>query len=67
MTLHAPFEISARLLPAVRVGTDSWISIQFDGESGGRTRYRYFIDAPGFKMTANCRCYSLSCQKPPTF
>jgi hypothetical protein len=43
MILHQPFQISARLLPAIRIG-DDWISIEFDGESQGRARYRYHID-----------------------
>ena len=49
MKLQAPFEISARLLPSVRVGT-CFISIEFAGEtSDGRARYRYFIDTPDFE------------------
>lgn len=53
MKLHAPFEISARLLPAVRIGK-SWISIEAHGEtSDGRTRYRYHIDTPDFEYTGS--------------
>jgi len=49
MKLHPPFEISARLLPAVRIG-DSWISIEFGKQtSDGRIRYKYYIDTPKFK------------------
>lgn len=56
MTLHPPFEISGRLLPAVRVG-DATISIKFDGQTrDGRTRYRWFIDAPGVDATGNDLC-----------
>lgn len=52
MTLHPPFQISSRLLPAVRVGND-WISIEFDGQSEGRTRYRFYIDFGNQGYTAN--------------
>jgi len=47
--LHAPFAISARLLPAVQIG-QTWISIEFAGETwDGRVRYRYYIDTPDFE------------------
>ncbi len=54
MKLSPPFEISSRLLPAVRVG-DGTISITYDKKPGddGRVRYRYYIDAPGIKFTGN--------------
>lgn len=57
MTLHPPFEISVRLLPAVRVG-DATISIDFDGQTrDGRTRYRWFIDLDsGVDATGNDLC-----------
>ena len=47
MILHAPIEITARLLPGIKVG-DAYLSIDYDDEPGddGRTRYRYFIDLP---------------------
>ena len=51
MKLDHPFEISARLLPAVRVG-NSFVSIEFAGEtSDGRSRYRYHIDTPEWEFT----------------
>lgn len=46
ITLLAPFEISARLLPGLRVGKGAWISLEHSplpGRNGG-VRYRYFID-----------------------
>lgn len=54
MKLSSPFQISPRLLPAVKVG-EAWISIDFDGAtSDGRARYRYYIDLPdGTEHTAN--------------
>ncbi len=52
MKLNHPFEISSRLLPAVRVGK-STISIKFSGEtSDGRARYEYFIDTPEFEYSS---------------
>ena len=52
MRLNAPFQISSRLLPALKVGS-AWISIQFSGEtSDGRARYEYFIDTPDFEHSA---------------
>lgn len=51
MKLHSPFLISARLLPAVKVG-DAYISIEIAGStSSGRTRYQYYIDTPTFEHT----------------
>lgn len=52
MTLHHPFQISARLLPAIQIGND-WISIEFDGESQGRARYKYHIDFGEQEYTGN--------------
>lgn len=49
MTLNQPFEITSRLLPGVKIGNDSFISIEFAGETpDGRARYRYYIDTPSF-------------------
>ena len=47
MILHPPFMIGLRLLPALRVG-NAVISIEYASHPGreGRTRWRYFIDAP---------------------
>ncbi len=47
MILHAPIEITARLLPGIKVG-DAYLSICYADRPGneGRTRYRYFIDLP---------------------
>jgi len=54
MILHSPFCISARLLPAVRVGT-AFVSIEFSKRPGreGRARYQYHIDAPDFTYTGD--------------
>ena len=53
MTLYPPLEISARLLPAARVG-DSWISIELTGgfSDDRRAIYRYYIDTPDFEFVA---------------
>jgi hypothetical protein len=54
MKLHAPFFISARLLPALKLG-DLIISLEMlPREPDGRNRYRYFIDPP-----AGCRAKPL--------
>ena len=54
MTLRPPFEISARLLPSVKVGSDCWISIEYDGYTDdSRTRYRYHIDTPKMEHTGS--------------
>jgi len=54
MTLNHPFKISSRLLPAVQVG-DATISIEFSKRAGrdGRTRYNWYIDAPGLEATGD--------------
>lgn len=53
MILHTPFQITARLLPGVKVGT-GWISIEFAGPTDdGRTRYQYHIDTPKFEHSAS--------------
>jgi hypothetical protein len=55
-TLLAPFEISSRLLPALRIG-GAWISLEYSalpGRGDGRIVYRYYIDLPdGYEHTAN--------------
>lgn len=49
MTLTGPFIISARLMPAVKIG-DATISIEYLSiTSENRTRYRYHIDMPDAK------------------
>ena len=49
MILHPPFQISSRLLPALKVG-EAWIQLEYskarDLASGGRTQYRWTIDLP---------------------
>ena len=51
MKLNPPFEISPRLLPAVRVGS-AFVSIEFAGQtSDGRARYCYHIDTPDWEYT----------------
>jgi hypothetical protein len=48
MKLHQPFEISARLMPAVKVG-GATISLEVSGRvsKDGRDIYSAFIDLPG--------------------
>lgn len=41
MLLRPPMEISARLLPAVRIG-DSWISLDYRGDR----EFKWYIDTP---------------------
>lgn len=51
--LYPPWQISARLLPAVKIG-DSWISIEHAGQtSDGRLRYKYYIDTPAFEHSGH--------------
>jgi len=52
MILHDPFAISARLLPAVKIG-DSWLSVEWSPKPGreGRARYRFHLDTPTFEYT----------------
>jgi len=54
MTLQAPFLISSRLLPAVKVG-DVTISINFCNSRtpDNRLKFRYFIDGPNLEYTAD--------------
>ena len=54
MKLHAPFFISARLLPALKLGDLTLSMERLPRESDGRYRYRYFIDPP-----AGCRAKPL--------
>lgn len=60
MTLHKPFLISSRLLPAVTVG-EATISITYAERPGrdGRVRYQWFIDglnleASGDDLQSGC-------------
>ena len=54
MKLHAPFFLSARLLPALKVG-ELTISLEMLPRGfNGRNRYHYFIDPP-----AGCRAKPL--------
>jgi hypothetical protein len=46
MNLKAPFFISSRLLPSVRVA-DAVIGIEVVGKDAGRLRYRHTIDFDG--------------------
>lgn len=48
MILSRPVEISARLLPAVKIG-GAWIHIEYHirRDREGRTVYKYTIDLPG--------------------
>jgi hypothetical protein len=49
MKMSSPFLISARLLPAVKIG-ESFISLKSRGTNGeGRDCYIYYIDTPEFK------------------
>lgn len=54
MKLRAPFMITARLLPGVKIG-DVTLSIQDTGlrTPDNRTVYEYFIDGPGWTHSAN--------------
>jgi hypothetical protein len=47
MKLHPPFQISARLLPALRIG-DAWLHLEHSDRPGdqGRDRYRWTLDLP---------------------
>lgn len=47
MKLHSPFEISARLLPALRIGK-AWIQLEYSRRPGSenRTRYKWTLDLP---------------------
>jgi hypothetical protein len=42
MRLTHPFQISARLLPALRIGDRSWLSWSW-------ADYRFYLDTPGFE------------------
>ncbi len=45
MTLHEPFIIGARLMPALQIG-GATVSLEVHGYRGGRTRYRGYVDMP---------------------
>ena len=46
-TLHHPMKISPRLLPALQVGDNTWISIEPSGVAvGGRIEWHWHIDGP---------------------
>lgn len=49
MKLSAPFLISARLLPAVRVGNATISLSHIKRENSGRDCYSYHIDTPEFE------------------
>ncbi len=53
MILHKPFEISSRLLPALKIG-DVTISIDNAGiTSDGRTQWRYYLDGAGLNYSCD--------------
>lgn len=53
MELRAPLLISARLMPAVRIGT-AWVSIEaMHRDHEGRVVYRYAIDTPDLSHEGN--------------
>lgn len=54
MKLYAPFIVSSRLLPALKLGGLTISMEMLPRESDGRNRYRYFIDPP-----AGCRAKPL--------
>lgn len=43
MKINPPFCITPRLMPGLKIG-EGFISLEYNGESDGRTRYRYHID-----------------------
>lgn len=46
MKLHSPFQISSRLMPAIKIG-GAWISLDCGKTTDeGRTRYNVWIDLP---------------------
>lgn len=45
MTLHEPFKISSRLLPALHI-EDGWLSLEHVGNDEGRMVFRWYIDIP---------------------
>lgn len=45
MILHPPFEITARLMPGLKIGESSYVSIEYgDWTIDGRMRYNIWID-----------------------
>lgn len=52
--LHQPMMITARLLPGVRVGDNSYISVKHVGYTDdNRERWEYHIDTPDWEFSAN--------------
>lgn len=52
MKLQSPLIITPRLLPGVKIGSDSFISVEVVGYTrDGRERYQYSIDTPEFEHT----------------
>lgn len=52
MIIHPPCQITARLLPGIRVN-DAFISIEYFGRTPDRRqRYRYYIDHKDFEYEA---------------
>lgn len=47
MILNQPFQITARLLPGLRIGK-AWIHLEYAKRAGseGRTRYKWTVDLP---------------------
>jgi hypothetical protein len=52
MKIKSPYIITARLLPGLKIGGD-FVSLEYDGDAGGRQRYRYHIDIPAGSFSAN--------------
>lgn len=52
MRLNPPFIITARLLPGLKIG-DGFVSLEYDGDAGGRQRYRYHFDIPAGSFSNN--------------
>ena len=65
MKLHTPFIISARLLPALKIGDMTLSMEMLPRGSDGRSRYRYFFDFPrgmpftGSDLRSGCQGGSL--------
>lgn len=54
-TIHAPFDIGPRLMPSLKLGDDSRVSIQPQTlrDEEGRVVYRWFVDGPDGKELAS--------------
>jgi hypothetical protein len=54
MILQPPFKISARLLPALQIGS-AWVQLEYSPIAGaaGRTRYRWTIDFDGQEFSGD--------------